>query len=128
MTISTDDKPFFPRDVELFIDTLASALEYADLCLHENFLAQPTEANPEVDGRGLLFTQLNAKRSNISIKKAKTTTLMVTVQGLHVFEPDGERFQTLVFNSEQTPQKVAALVAAALLTRKPLIAPSCPHC
>jgi len=128
MNNSTDNKPFFPRDVELFIDTLASALEYADLCLHENFLAQPTQANPEVDGRGLLFTQLNVKRSNISIKKAKTTTLMVTVRGLHVFEPDCERFQTLMFSSEQTPQKVAALVAAALLTRRPIVPPSCPHC
>ena len=128
MTNSIDNKPFFPRDVQLFIDTLASALDYADLCLQENFLAEPTDANPEVDGRGLLFTQLNAKRSNISIKKAKTTTLMVTVQGLHVFEPDGESFQTLVFSPEQTPQKVAALVTAALLTRKPLVPPPCPHC
>ena len=122
--------PPLSDNVNEFLTTLHAALDYLDLNLGSNFCIEFTDPHPDF-GVGALFTQLNVKRSRVSIKAAKASSLLVETSGLWVFDPtdpEGERKAQLSFQEDQPPHQVAALVAAALISQRPLMPPACPHC
>ena len=122
--------PPLSDNVKEFLTTLHAALDYLDLNLGTNFCIHFTDPHPDF-GVGALFTQLNVKRSRVSMKAAKASCLLVETSGLWVYDPtdpDGERKARLPFQEGQPPHEVAALVAAALISQKPLMPPACPHC
>ena len=118
--------PPLSDNVREFIHTLEAALEYADLNLGYNFGAKFTDPHPE-QGIGVMFCQLNYRRSRVSFKRAKGTLVIVLTEGLVVMDEFGND-QILRFTEDQPPHRVAAMLAVAMVTQKPLVAPTCPHC
>ena len=118
--------PPLSDNVSEFLGTIEAALDYADLNLGVNFGLDFTDPDPEY-GIGAMFTQLNVRRSDVSIEAAKETLVVVVTDGLFVWNELGQK-QMLPFTPDQPPHRVAAMVVAAMLTQKPLSAPVCPHC
>ena len=118
--------PPLSDNVTEFLLTLEAALEYADLNLGYNFGVKFTDPHPE-HGIGVMFCQLNLRRSRVSFKRAKQTLVMVFTEGLAVQDEFGND-QIMPFSQDQPPHRVAAMLAVAMVTQKPLVAPTCPHC
>lgn len=118
--------PPLSDNVREFLGTIEAALDYADLNLGVNFGLDFTDPHPEF-GIGAMFCQLNIKRSRVSMKQAKETLVVVVTDGLFVWNEHGDK-QMMPFTPEQPPHRVGALLAAAMLTQKPISAPMCPHC
>ena len=118
--------PPLSDNVTEFIYTLEAALEYADLNLGYNFGIKFTDPHPE-HGIGAMFCQLNLRRSRVSFKRAKQTMVMLFTEGLTVQDEYGND-QMMPFSERQPPHRVAAMLAVAMVTQKPLVAPTCPHC
>tara|TARA_R100000479_G_scaffold150065_1_gene85675 strand:+ start:38 stop:433 length:396 start_codon:yes stop_codon:yes gene_type:complete len=118
--------PPLSDNVREFLGTIEAALDYVDLNLGVNFGLDFTDPHPEF-GIGAMFCQLNVKRSRVSIKAAKETLVVVVTDGLFVWNELGQK-QMLPFTPEQPPHRVAAMLAAAMITQKPIVAPQCPHC
>ena len=118
--------PPLSDNVQEFLHTLEAALEYADLNLGYNFGLNFTDPHPE-HGIGVMFCQLNLRRSRVSFKRAKQTLVMVFTEGLAVQDEFGND-QIMPFSQDQPPHRVAAMLAVAMVTQKPLVAPTCPHC
>ena len=118
--------PPLSDNVTEFIHTLEGALEYADLNLGYNFGVKFTDPHPE-QGIGVMFCQLNLRRSRVSFKRAKQTLVIVVTEGLVVMDEFGND-QVMPFSERQPPHRVAAMLAVAMVTQKPLVAPTCPHC
>ena len=118
--------PPLSDNVHEFLVTLMKALDYADLDLGLNFGIQFTDPHPE-QGIGAMFCQLNLRRSRVSFKRAKQTLVMVFTEGLAVQDAFGND-QIMPFSERQPPHRVAAMLAVAMVTQKPLVAPTCPHC
>lgn len=118
--------PPLSDNVREFLGTIEAALDYADLNLGINFGLDFTDPHPEF-GIGAMFCQLNVQRSRVSIKAAKETLVVVVTDGLFVWNELGQK-QMLPFTPDQPPHRVAAMVAAAMLTQKPISAPICHHC
>ena len=118
--------PPLSDNVTEFLLTLEAALEYADLNLGYNFGVKFTDPHPE-HGIGVMFCQLNLRRSRVSFKRAKQTLVMVFTAGLAVQDEFGND-QIMPFSQDQPPHRVAAMLAVAMVTQKPLVAPTCPHC
>ena len=118
--------PPLSDNVHEFLHTLEAALEYADLNLGYNFGVKFTDPHPE-HGIGVMFCQLNLRRSRVSFKRAKQTLVMVFTEGLAVQDEFGND-QIMPFSQDQPPHRVAAMLAVAMVTQKPLVAPTCPHC
>ena len=118
--------PPLSDNVTEFLLTLEAALEYADLNLGYNFGVKFTDPHPE-HGIGVMFCQLNLRRSRVSFKRAKQTLVMVFTEGLAVQDEFGND-QIMPFSQDQPPHSVAAMLAVAMVTQKPLVAPTCPHC
>ena len=74
-----------------------------------------------------MFCQLDVRRSDVSQEQAKETLVVVVTDGLFVWNELDQK-QMLPFTPEQPPHRVAAMVVAAMLTQKPIVAPICPHC
>ena len=117
--------PPLSDNVREFIHTLESALEYADLNLGYNFGVKFTDPHPQ-QGIGVMFCQLNLRRSRVSFKRAKDTLVIVATEGLVVMDKFGND-QIMPFSQDQPPHRVAAMLAVAMVTQKPLVAPTCPH-
>ena len=113
-------------NVREFLGTIEAALSYVDLNLGVNFGLDFTDPHEEF-GVGAMFCQLNIKRSRVTQKAAKETLVIVITDGLIVWNELGQK-QMLVFTPDQPPHRVAAMVAAAMLTQKPVVAPICPEC
>tara|TARA_Y100000592_G_C5478953_1_gene324157 strand:+ start:4916 stop:5314 length:399 start_codon:yes stop_codon:yes gene_type:complete len=118
--------PPLSDNIQEFLHTLEAALEYADLNLGYNFGIKFTDPHPE-HGIGAMFCQLNLRRSRVSFKRAKQTLVMVFTEGLAVQDEFGND-QIMPFSERQPPHRVAAMLAVAMVTQKPLVAPTCPHC
>ena len=118
--------PPLSDNVREFIHTLEFALEYADLNLGYNFGVKFTDPHPQ-QGIGVMFCQLNLRRSRVSFKRAKDTLVIVATEGLVVMDKFGND-QIMPFSQDQPPHRVAAMLAVAMVTQKPLVAPTCPHC
>lgn len=118
--------PPLSDNVREFLGTIEAALDYVDLNLGVNFGLDFTDPHPEF-GIGAMFCQLNVQRSRVSIKAAKETLVVVVTDGLFVWNEQGDK-QMMPFTPEQPPHRVAAMLAAAMLTQKPIVAPVCPHC
>ena len=118
--------PPLSDNIREFIHTLEGALEYADLNLGYNFGVKFTDPHPE-QGIGVMFCQLNLRRSRVSFKRAKQTLVIVVTEGLVVMDKFGND-QLMPFSQDQPPHRVAAMLAVAMVTQKPLVAPTCPHC
>ena len=118
--------PPLSDNVTEFIHTLEGALEYAGLNLGYNFGIKFTDPHPE-HGIGAMFCQLNLRRSRVSVKRAKQTLVMVFTEGLAVQDEYGND-QIMPFSQDQPPHRVAAMLAVAMVTQKPLVAPTCPDC
>ena len=118
--------PPLSDNIRELIHPLEGALEYADLNLGYNFGAKFTDPHPE-QGIGVMFCQLNLRRSRVSFKRAKQTLVMVFTEGLAVQDEFGND-QIMPFSQDQPPHRVAAMLAFAMFTQKPLVAPTCPHC
>jgi hypothetical protein len=118
--------PPLSDNVREFLETLEGALAYADLNLGSNFGIQFTDPHPE-QGIGAMFCQLNVQRSRVSFKRAKDTLVVVLTEGLVVMDEFGND-QVMPFSEEQPPHRVAAMLAVAMVTQKPLVAPTCPCC
>lgn len=118
--------PPLSDNVREFLGTIEAALDYADLSLGVNFGLDFTDPHTEF-GTGAMFCQLNIKRSRVSYKAAKKTLVVVITDGLIVWNELGHQ-QMLCFTPDQPPHRVAGIVAAALITQKPITAPVCPHC
>jgi len=118
--------PPLSDNVREFLGTIEAALDYVDLNLGVNFGLDFTDPHPEF-GIGAMFCQLNVKRSRVTQKAAKETLVVVVTDGLFVWNELGQK-QMLVFTPDQPPHRVAAMVVAAMLTQKPIVAPICPHC
>ena len=118
--------PPLSDNVREFLGTIEAALDQADLNLGVNFGLDFTDPHPEF-GIGAMFCQLNVKRSRVTQKAAKETLVVVVTDGLFVWNELGQK-QMLVFTPDQPPHRVAAMVVAAMLTQKPIVAPICPHC
>ena len=118
--------PPLSDNVQEFIHTLEAALEYADLNLGYNFGLKFNDPHPE-QGIGVMFCQLNLQRSRVSFKRAKDTLVIVVTEGLVVMDEFGND-QLMPFSQDQPPHRVAAMLAVAMVTQKPLVAPTCPHC
>ena len=73
-----------------------------------------------------MFCQLNVQRSRVSFKRAKETLVIVVTEGLVVMDEFGRSGDALL--PRQPPHRVAAMLAVAMVTQKPLVAPTCPHC
>ena len=118
--------PPLSDNVREFLGTIEAALDYANLNLGVNFGLDFTDPHPQY-GIGAMFCQLNVQRSRVSIKAAKETLVVVVTDGLFVWNELDQK-QMLPFTPEQPPHRVAAMVAAAMLTQKPISAPICHHC
>lgn len=118
--------PPLSDNVREFLETLEGALGYADLNLGYNFGIQFTDPHPE-QGVGAMFCQLNVQRSRVSFKRAKETLVIVLTHGLVVMDEFGND-QVMPFSEQQPPYRVAAMLAVAMVTQKPLVAPTCPCC
>ena len=118
--------PPLSDNVREFLSTIEAALDYADLNLGFNFGLDFTDPHPKF-GAGAMFCQLDVQRFDVSQDQAKETLVVVVTDGLFVWNELGQR-QTLLFTPDQPPHRGAAVVAAAMLTQKPLSAPVCPHC
>ena len=118
--------PPLSDNVREFIHTLESALDYADLNLGYNFGVKFTDPHPK-QGIGVMFCQLNLRRSRVSFKRAEQTLVIVVTEGLVVMDEFGND-QLMPFSQDQPPHRVAAMLAVAMVTQKPLVAPTCPHC
>ena len=118
--------PPLSDNVHEFLVTLMKALDYADLDLGLNFGIQFTDPHPE-QGIGAMFCQLNIQRSRVSFKRAKETLVVVLTEGLVVMDEFGND-QVMPFSEKQPPHRVAAMLAVAMVTQKPLVAPTCPCC
>lgn len=118
--------PPLSDNVQEFLHTLEAALEYADLNLGYNFGVKFTDPDPD-HGIGVMFCQLNLRRSRVSFKRAKDTLVIVVTEGLVVMDEFGND-QLMPFSQDQPPHRVAAMLAVAMVTQKPLVAPTCPHC
>ena len=118
--------PPLSDNVQEFLHTLETALDYADLNLGYNFGLKFTPPHPQM-GIGVMFCQLNIQRSRVSFKRAKQTLVVVVTEGL-VVRDEFDNDQVLRFTEDQPPHRVAAMLAVAMVTQKPLVAPTCPHC
>lgn len=118
--------PPLSDNVREFLGTIEAALDYVDLNLGVNFGLDFTDPHPEF-GIGAMFCQLDVQRLDVSQDQAKETLVVVVTDGLFVWNELGQK-QMLPFTPEQPPHRVAAMLAAAMLTQKPLSAPVCPHC
>lgn len=118
--------PPLSDNVEQFLQAVEAGLGPHGLNLGVNFGLDFTDPDPD-HGVGALFCQLNLKRKRVSQKRAKKTLLMVMTAGLVVDDAEGNS-QILSFSDEQPPWMVGAMVAGALSAKKPLVAPTCPHC
>ena len=118
--------PPLSDNIQEFLHTLEAALEYADLNLGYNFGIKFTDPHPD-HGIGAMFCQLNLRRSRVSFKRAKQTLVMVFTEGLAVQDEYGND-QIMPFSERQPPHRVAAMLAVAMVTQKPLVAPTCPDC
>ena len=118
--------PPLSDNVHEFLVTLMKALDYADLDLGLNFGIQFTDPHPE-KGIGAMFCQLNVQRSRVSFKRAKETLVVVLTEGLVVTDEFGND-KVMPFSEDQPPHRVAAMLAVAMVTQKPLVAPTCPCC
>ena len=118
--------PPLSDNVREFLETLEAALDVADLNLGYNFGIQFTDPHPE-HGIGAMFCQLNVQRSRVSFKRAKETLVLVFTEGLIVADEHGND-QLLPFSEQQPPSRLAAKFAVVMVTQKPLVAPTCPHC
>jgi len=118
--------PPLSDNVQEFLHTLEPALQYADLNLGYNFGLKFTDPHP-VQGIGAMFCQLNLRRSRVSLKRAKQTLVIVVTEGLIAMDKFGND-QVVQFSEKQPPHRVAAMLAVAMVTQKPLVAPTCPDC
>ena len=118
--------PPLSDNVQEFLYTLEPALQCVDLNLSYNFGLKFTDPHP-VQGIGAMFCQLNLRRSRVSFKRAKQTLVIVVTEGLLVMDKFGND-QILQFSEQQPPHRVAAMLAVAMVTQKPLVAPTCPDC
>ena len=118
--------PPLSDNVREFLGTIEAALDYVDLNLGVNFGLDFTDPHTEF-GIGAMFCQLDVQRSDVSQKQAKETLVVVVTDGLFVWNYQGDK-QMMPFTSEQPPYRVAAMLAAAMITQQPIVAPQCPHC
>lgn len=100
-----------PHNVAVFNDHLSQGLKCFELDWSD---FRPSVWHHEDYGEGILFSQLKGVSEDFAAEFA----LIVSDTGLHAPRQESQGF--MPFNNKQPPTKMALLVLAAIVMRKPL--------